>query len=64
MGQDGLGDLQVDYVEQGRFVGLADGVNGFEVGQQDLAGFGPHASNVVQFRPERGLAASLPVMLQ
>lgn len=64
MGLDGFGDLQADHIEQGGFVGLAYGLNGFEVGQQGVSGFGPDACDVVQFRTERGLAASLAVMLQ
>ena len=64
MGLDGLGDLQVDDLQKCCFIRLADPVDGLEVGQQGVPGFGPDACDVVQLRTERGLATSLAVMLQ
>ena len=50
MGLDGLGDLQVDDFQKCFFIRFADAVDGLEMGQQGVPGFGPDAWDVVQLR--------------
>ena len=62
MGLDGLGDLEVDDFQKCFFIRFTDAVDGFEMGQQGVPGFGSNACNVVQLRTECGLTASFAVV--